>query len=60
MSHFTTIRTEVRNLLTRSADEYRNERGALGNLTDGLQRLRESAVRLARSDAHDIIVSRFG
>jgi hypothetical protein len=46
-------------LLTRSADDYRNDRQALGNLTDGLQRLRESAVRLAASDARDI-ASRFG
>jgi hypothetical protein len=37
-----------------SADDYRNGRGALGNLTDGLQRLRESAVRLAASDAREV------
>ena len=46
-------------LLTRSAEDYRNDRGAMSNLTDGLERLRESAVQLAHTDAHDII-SRFG
>ena len=46
-------------LLTRSADDYRNDRQALGNLTDGLQRLRENAVKLAQSDAREI-ASRFG
>ena len=48
-----------RELLTRSAEDYRNDSGAMANLTDGLTRLRESAVQLARSDARDVI-SRFG
>lgn len=48
-----------RELLTRSADDYRNDRYALNSLTDGLERLRESAVHLAGTDARDI-VSRFG
>jgi len=48
-----------RDLLTRSAEDYRNDRNALGNLTEGLQRLRENAVQLARSDAREV-VSRFG
>ena len=46
-------------LLTRSAEDFRNDRHAMGDLTDGLQRLRESAVRLAASDARDI-APRFG
>lgn len=48
-----------RELLTRSAEDYRNDTGAMASLTDGLARLRESAVQLARSDAREII-SRFG
>ncbi len=46
-------------LLTRSAEEYRNQPAAMANLTEGLSRLRENAVQLARSDARDVI-SRFG
>lgn len=48
-----------RDLLTRSAEDYRNQPGAMQSLTDGLARLRENAVQLARSDAREI-VSRFG
>jgi len=48
-----------RELLNRSADEYRNQPGAMASLTDGLNRLRENAVQLAREDA-SAIVSRFG
>lgn len=48
-----------RDLLTRSAEDYRNNSGAMASLTDGLSRLRETAVQLARSDAREI-VSRFG
>ena len=48
-----------RDLLTRSAEDYRNDSGAMASLTDGLTRLRENAVQLARSDARDVI-SRFG
>ena len=48
-----------RDLLSRTAEEYRNQPGAMANLTEGLNRLRENAVQLARSDARDI-VSRFG
>jgi hypothetical protein len=48
-----------RDLLTRSAEDYRNDSGAMASLTDGLTRLRESAVQLARSDAREVI-SRFG
>lgn len=47
------------NLLHRSAEHYRNDAGAMASLTDGLARLRESAVQLVREDATDI-VSRFG
>jgi hypothetical protein len=48
-----------RDLLTRSAEEYRNNPGAMQDLTTGLDRLRESAVQLARGDARDL-VARFG
>ena len=48
-----------RDLLTRSAEEYRNDAGAMNDLTSGLNRLRESAVQLARGDAKDL-VARFG
>jgi len=48
-----------RDLLTRSAEDYRNQPGAMASLTEGLNRLRENAVQLARSDAREI-VSRFG
>ena len=46
-------------LLTRSAEDYRNDRSAMSDLTQGLARLRENAVQLARSDARDL-VARFG
>jgi hypothetical protein len=48
-----------RDLLTRSAEDYRNEPGATATLTEGLARLRETAVQLARGDAREI-VARFG
>ena len=48
-----------RDLLTRSAEDYRGSGGAMRDLTTGLDRLRESAVRLARGDAGDVL-SRFG
>jgi hypothetical protein len=48
-----------RDLLTRSAEDYRNDGAAMASLTDGLNRLRENAVQLARSDA-SAILSRFG
>jgi hypothetical protein len=48
-----------RDLLTRSAEDYRNDSGAMASLTEGLSRLRENAVQLARSDAREVI-SRFG
>lgn len=48
-----------RDLLQRSAEDYRNQPGTMTNLTDGLNRLRDTAVQLARSDAREII-SRFG
>ena len=34
-----------RDLLQRSAEDYRNDSGAMASLTDGLQRLRENAVQ---------------
>jgi hypothetical protein len=48
-----------RDLLTRSAEDYRNSGGAMRDLTVGLDRLRESAVRMAKGDAGDVL-SRFG
>ena len=48
-----------RDLLTRSAEDYRNDGTAMASLTDGLNRLRENAVQLARSDT-SAILSRFG
>jgi hypothetical protein len=48
-----------RDLLHRSAEEYRNDPGAMASLTDGLNRLRENAVDLVRSDTRDVI-ARFG
>jgi len=48
-----------RDLLNRSAEEYRSNPGAMASLTDGLNRLRENAVELVRSDTREII-SRFG
>nr|WP_246418249.1 DUF3150 domain-containing protein [Haloferula luteola] len=48
-----------RDLLGRNAEDYRNTPGAMDSLTNGLSRLRESAVQLAQNDARDVI-SRFG
>ena len=48
-----------RELLNRSAEDYRNNPGAMTSLTEGLNRLRENAVQLVREDA-SAIVSRFG
>ena len=48
-----------RDLLTRSAEDYRNDKGAMASLTEGLSRLRENAVQLARSDAREVL-ARFG
>lgn len=54
-----TLESFRRDLLLRSAEEYRNQPAAMASLTDGLNRLRETAVQLVRDDASDI-VSRFG
>ncbi|GAA5119338.1 hypothetical protein GCM10023212_11340 [Luteolibacter yonseiensis] len=48
-----------RELLTRSAEDYRNSGTAMADLKTGLSDLQDAALRLARGDAHDI-VSRFG
>jgi len=48
-----------RDLLQRSAEDYRNDPSAMATLTDGLNRLRENAVNLVRSDTRDVI-ARFG
>ena len=55
----TTLERFRNELLTRSAEDYRNDGQALASLTDGLARLRESAVKLAGADARDVL-SRFG
>lgn len=54
-----TLQRFRRDLLNRSAEDYRNDSGAMASLTDGLNHLRENAVQLVRSDATDI-VARFG
>ncbi|MCW1886692.1 DUF3150 domain-containing protein [Luteolibacter flavescens] len=46
-------------LLTRSAEDYRNDSGAMTNLRDGLNRLHDAALAMARTDGRDVI-SRFG
>ena len=48
-----------RDLLNRSAEDYRNNPGAMASLTDGLNRLRENAVELVKTDTRDVI-ARFG
>jgi len=48
-----------RDLLSRSAEDYRNDSGAMTSLTEGLNRLRQNAVQLASADTRDVI-SRFG
>jgi len=55
----TTLEKFRRDLLSRSAEDYRNDKGAMTNLTEGLSRSRENAVQLARTDARDMI-ARFG
>ncbi|WP_193211173.1 DUF3150 domain-containing protein [Luteolibacter marinus] len=46
-------------LLTRSAEDYRNDSNAMQNLTDGLSRLRDNAVAMVRTEGRDVL-SRFG
>jgi hypothetical protein len=48
-----------RELLSRSAEDYRKDSSAMTSLTDGLSQLREHAVQLANRDARDVL-SRFG
>lgn len=48
-----------RDLLNRSADDYRNSQSASADLTHGLQQLRRHALNLAHDDPSHI-VSRFG
>jgi hypothetical protein len=55
----TTLERFRNELLTRSAEDYRNDSGAMASLTDGLTRLRSTAVQLAGADARDVL-SRFG
>jgi hypothetical protein len=46
-------------LLNRSAEDYRNDATALRSLTDGLNRLRETAVAMTRTEAREVL-TRFG
>lgn len=46
-------------LLTRSAEDYRNDSGAMTNLRDGLNRLHDTALAMARTDGREVL-SRFG
>jgi hypothetical protein len=46
-------------LLTRSAGDYRNNSGAMTNLRDGLNRLHDTALAMARTDGREVL-SRFG
>jgi hypothetical protein len=46
-------------LLTRSAEDYRNNSGAMTNLRDGLNRLHDTALAMARTDGRDVL-ARFG
>jgi hypothetical protein len=46
-------------LLTRSAEDYRNDTGAMTNLRDGLNRLHDAALAMARTDAREVL-TRFG
>jgi hypothetical protein len=46
-------------LLTRSAEDYRNNSGAMMNLRDGLNRLHDTALAMARTDGREVL-TRFG
>jgi len=48
-----------RELLTRSAEDYRNDATAMASLTEGLNRLHDNAVAMARTEGRDVI-TRFG
>jgi len=44
-------------LLTRSAEDYRNDSTAMQSLTDGLNRLHSTALTMARTDGRDVLGS---
>ena len=46
-------------LLTRSAEDYRNDSTAMRSLTEGLNRLRDNAVAMVRTEGRDVL-TRFG
>ena len=46
-------------MLNRSAEDYRNDSGAMQNLTEGLNRLRDNAVAMVRTEGRDVL-TRFG
>ena len=55
----TTLERFREQLLTRSAEEYRNDSTAMRSLTDGLNRLRDNAVAMVRTEGRDVL-TRFG
>lgn len=54
-----TLESFRRDLLSRSAEDYRNSPGAMASLTQGLNQLRENAVELVSADTREV-VSGFG
>ncbi|MCH7225015.1 DUF3150 domain-containing protein [Haloferula sp. A504] len=46
-------------LLSRSAEDYRNDNGAMRSLTEGLSRLHDTAMAMVRNDGRDVL-TRFG
>jgi hypothetical protein len=55
----TTLERFREQLLTRSAEEYRNDSTAMQSLTAGLNRLRDNAVAMVRTEGRDVL-TRFG
>jgi hypothetical protein len=55
----TTLERFREQLLTRSAEDYRNDSGAMQSLTEGLNRLRDNAVAMVRTEGRDVL-TRFG
>jgi hypothetical protein len=55
----TTLERFREQLLTRSAEDYRNDSIAMQSLTEGLNRLRDNAVAMVRTEGRDVL-TRFG
>lgn len=51
----TTLERFRAQLLQRSAEDYRNDPGAMRSLTDGLNRLHDAALAMARSDGREVL-----